>query len=376
MLSFGLMRVSDPETFGSLAALLLVVGFSTEIVRSSVGETLLLFGDGRPLSIRGIWIGAFPLLATSLVAMVFIGWTTTLERALIVVFALSLALVLVQEILRYSAIAARRSDVALRMSLSWFVIQAPVTLVALTTEQAGLGIIIGWGLGCAAALMLGVVSWGSLAGQRHQNFFSRNRSTLVRFGFELVLDRGSAYLVMGVVGVVIGFVGLGQIHAARLLFTLANPALFLVPAMLIPVFEARPDRARRLLVACVGAAAVFSVIAAAAAWFNPAGLTALVVQENWEGARPLIPWVGLSFGLGVIRLVCRTYLRSFDRMPAVTNLRIMDSVVVAVTSIGGALSFGAVGAVVGRSGALGIGSLAWAREVTGIRPVDGSIAQP
>lgn len=361
LLSFGLLWVTDPETFGSFAALLLVVGFTTEFARSSIGEALLLYSEGRLVTLRGIIAGVAPLLAVALALMLLIGWTTVLTWLLVVTFALSLVAVLVQEVVRYSAIAVQRSDVALRMSLSWFVIQVPFAIAAMT-QKAPLGIVAAWGLGCVAALISGGVSWKTVSGERHRTFFSQHRSKLVRFGFELFLDRGSAYIVVGIVGGVVGYVGLGQIHSARMLFTLANPVLFLVPAMLIPVFEADATRARRILVGAVTVAAIVSVVIAVVAWWNPVGLTALIAQENWEGARPLIPWTGLSFGLGVIRLLYRTFLRSFDRVQVVTRLRILDSVLVAAASVGGALLFGAIGAVAGRTGALGAGSLAWTRE--------------
>lgn len=365
ILSFGLLRVTDPETFGYLAALLLIVGFSTEIARASIGEALLLYCEGRPLSLRAAVTGGFPLLAGALVAMLLMGSITGLAGLVVVIFALSVVGVLLQEILRYSAIAVRRPDIALRMSFGWFVIQVPVAIFAMTTQEPALGLVAAWGMGGAAALVIAVLSWKRLVGDPNRDFFVRNRSNLVRFGLELLIDRGAAYLVVAIVGVVVGFIGVGEIQSARLLFALANPALFVLPAMLIPIFEAATSRSRRILVGSVVAAAVVSMAIAGLAWLNPAGLTELIVQENWEGARPLIPWVGLSFGLGVVRLIYRTYLRAISKVEVVTKLRVMDSIAVAATSICAALWFGVIGAVVGRAGALGVGSLVWSREVVG-----------
>lgn len=364
LLSFGLLRVTDPETFGAFAALLLVIGFFTEVTRSSIGEALLLFSEGRRLSLRGAIRGTFPLLVAALCITGLIGSTTVLRSAVVVTVALSLAVVVQQEVVRYSAIAMRRPDVALQMSLSWFVTQVPLTIFAMTLDNPAFGIVVAWGLGGVASLVAGSSAWRSLDSELFHDFFTRHRSEVLRFGFELFVDRGSAYVTIAVVGVVVGFIGLGQIHSARLLFTLFSPLLFLLPALLIPIFERGGERAKRILVRAVGVAAVVTVVTAVLAASNPAGLTALLIKENWEGARPLIPWAGLSFGLGVVRLICRTYLRSVGRMNIVTRLRMMDSVLVVTASIAGAFLFGTIGAVVGRASGLGLGSLVWGRELS------------
>lgn len=333
-----LARALTPEAFGTFslmyAGLVLFLGVS----RSYVGLPLAIssrFGaagvrDAFSLSVSAIIGLSAPIVAVMLVFGKLVGGSLPLGEfvPIVVTVAVSVPIVLLQDLSRYAAIALQRPRVAVASDTIWL---CGVGLLLFVGPQLSTPALMSiWlgsvGVATAVAYVSVPATLSIRAGVRSLRPGSGVRESVTG---AVLLSNGTSLLVSIFVVPSFGIQAVGSLRGVGTLFGPLNTLIaFLDFAVLSSISRQPRDKdsslLRRMLV-------VMILLAAAWAGFLmllPDSVGGMLLGETWEGARALVPVAAVEYVLLVSVACFALILKVRKRSGALIGNKILSSMVI------------------------------------------------
>lgn len=267
--------------------------------------------------------------------------------------AVSLPLLLVQDVWRFAFFAAGRPEQAFRIDLIWGIGQVVSVMLILLGPGPSLFLyLIGWGLSGAVSVLVFAMSSGTLFHPlRGFTWLKSNRDLGVRFVAESVLLNGAEQSVRVLIGVVAGLEVLGALNGTRTVYGLMTVLFLGAEAFGITegtrILEQDPVRHRKFMSVLVVALTGAPLLIAAALLIVPTDLGTTAIGESWAQIRTLLWPVGILVAAQGFTSAYRIGLRSLADARASLKAQSLSAPVV--------LGLGLVGAYVGTAAAAAIG---------------------
>lgn len=265
----------------------------------------------------------------SLILGLVLGRSNPVLLTLLVLLALGVPFVLMQDLWRYLATARGRPGDALKADLGWLVVASAAlgcTFIPAASRFAWLGV-TGWVLGA-------VLSWAWFVA--HADYRCLERTGVLSWlrsdprRRELALDALTAQSVPVLAGMLMAAVGadlLGAVRGAGTLMSPVNVLLMAAPLVLLAPASRRSPREGAAMIAVASAALLaFAVLWGTTLMILPNATGRAILGVTWQSSAPIIPWTTLEFmGVAVWTGVV-TYLRAQNATRRALHLRYVYAV--------------------------------------------------
>jgi O-antigen/teichoic acid export membrane protein len=273
----------------------------------------------------------------------------------LLLLAVGLPGLLLQDSIRLGLIAFRRARSATLNDLLWLVVElGPLAYLRITANLTLSGGLVAWEAGAYAAAVFGLLQVGGLPAlpggvawlRRHRDF---GLFTLAEF----LLMTGTPPLTLLAVGQVGGLADVATLRAADLI---VNPLNLLLTGVLVVglpevsrLWRREPDRVPGVLARAGAAFAAAGVVFGVAMAMLPTPVGRALVGANWPSARSLIPILGLNFAAVGVYTAFLTGLRVLEAVRAALVLRLVLSPLYLVAGVTGIVLGGPVACVAASS---------------------------
>lgn len=373
LILYAVAVVTASDTFGRIALLMTLLTAAIGLLRGALGTPLLLAADRSMAEIRdeGGHAVTTALLVSPVVAaaMWFVAGSDI--RTEVIILMVATPVVLVQDVLRYVAIAEGRPQVAALWDGVWFVGSA----VMLVTTWVGLRFatsanLLGvWGILALVALI------GLLIGVRVRPRVGEYRAWLadgwqhrVRYGTEAGLEQTTVFAVMLFVTVALTADVTAALRGAMALMAPVAILTSAIPLVIIPEstrLTKGPAQVWRSLVRVSLVTSTMSLLIGLGIYLLPRGIGELALGATFDTARVVIPVVAVEYAIGCWVVAVTIYLRAFNRSADALLLKVSYVAIMLMTALGAAVLFrSASGVAVGMATAttfIALMSILWFR---------------
>lgn len=348
LIIYAVAVVTAPENFGEIALLLTLLAAAIGVLRGALGTPLLLTAGRTRADIRRE--GSFAVTSALLVSPVVGGlmWAVKgseigLPATLIVV---ATPVVLVQDVLRYVAIAQGRPHVAALWDGVWFAGSAALLLaswsrlpVATTAHLVG-----GWSALAFVALvgMLVAVRTGPRLRQ-YPAWISDGWKHRARYGIESGLEQSVVFAVLLFAAIALSSDVAAALRGATALMAPVAITASALPLVVIPEsrrLNTSPQRVWSSLARIALVTSSGSLFIGAALFFIPVTVGELALGRTFEAAQAIIPIVAFEYAIGTWVIAVAIFLRAFNRSADALTLRFSYALVILGTALGGGALFG------------------------------------
>ncbi|HMS76091.1 hypothetical protein [Gordonia sp. (in: high G+C Gram-positive bacteria)] len=359
-----------PDDFGALAALFVIVTAALGFNRASMGTPLLLLSSDSVADIRSetdyavTWALVTALPVTGVVAA---GAVCLDVRVPGLLMAAGVGLVLTQDVLRISAIAAYRPRLALISDFTWMVFM----IVVVIAGAAGVGVgaatvLLVWLVGAVVAVVIVGVPRGFRIRTRVLAWWSTYWRHRLRLGIFGSVDQVSVLTVAAVVALTVNSAGVAAIRGASTLFGPLAMLLSAIPLLFIPHVQRTelPIGAQwRLLsrgaIPASAVAAIFGVIASVI----PESLGALFFGDSWIHVRGIVAIIGIEYA-AIVWIACAySMLQSHGRSAAILRVKVSQIIIQIGACAAAGAAFGSVTAVAWAMAATAVAVAFWGAYV-------------
>jgi hypothetical protein len=256
LFSFGLLAASDSRTLGAITLQMTAVAVALGLARTACYEGLLMSAIESldPHSRVPVLVGTYGAVAVGLISALT-GWLLGLSTGITLAIALSSAVVMVFDGLRFASFLVGSHRSALRADLWWLV----GTAIGLAILIGGdiltpANVAIAYACACATGFL-----W--FAPLRHLMTRSTEDRQLkrfpdIRFGLDHVLQIAPAYVALIAGGAVSSLVAIGELRAALIVFSPLGSAIYAIRLALL-----RPRRAESAIRLVPRSAIVYGAVA-------------------------------------------------------------------------------------------------------------------
>jgi O-antigen/teichoic acid export membrane protein len=359
LLGFLVARAVDIATFGAFSIAYTTYVVVLGIVRGAVAQPLIVrysatdearwrAGSGRASGfafVTGLLIGA-GCLFTGLAIGGIVG------RGLVAV-AVTLPGLLVQDTWRYALFAHERGRSAFANDLVWLAVQLPALgLVLWLGRDVAFAALLAWGgAGTVAALVGGRQAGVRLRPEAAAEWLREHRVLIPRYVAEATASLTSSQLALYGVGALAGLATLGELRVGQLLI---GPILVIfIGLQLVAVPQAvralgvSVARLRRLCLivglAMAGIAAAWGVFVS----LLPDEIGRALLRANWDPAHGIVLPLALGLAASSFSSGALIGLRAFAAATRSLRATVISSSLTTVTTIVGAMLYGAAGAAWG-----------------------------
>jgi hypothetical protein len=327
------------QNFGQIALLLTLLAAAIGVLRGALGTPLLLTAGRAASDIRreGSFAITSALLVSPVVAAVMwiVAGSGIRLSALLIIIATPV--VLIEDVLRYVAIAEGRAHVAAFWDGLWFIGSAALLgatwlHLPLATTAYLLG---GW-----AALAFGAL-FGMLAAVRitprvkdYPAWISDGWQHRVRYGVDSGLEQTTVFAVLLFCSVVLNPGVAAALRGATALLAPVAIAVGALPLAVIPESRRRnmtPPQVWRSLARITVLTSSGSLLLGVALFFVPQDIGRLVLGRTFEATQTIIPIIAFEFALAAWSVAVTIFLRTFNRSADALNLKICYVLVMLVT---------------------------------------------
>lgn len=272
---------------------------------------------------------------------------------------------LLQDTLRYIAIADGKAHFAVILDATWLLIQLALIYVIMSVGMNSIApLTIAWGASAGITAVVGLLALKIRPRRSGIRLWWSSHGRLARtYTFEFLTTIGSQQGITVGIGAVAGLSAVAGVRAAQValgpVMVLQMAANLAVVRELVAVYGENPRIAFRksLLVGC--SLAVAAVVAGVAVSAVPAEYGSSVLGESWAAARPLIPYIALSLtavGFGIGGALA---LRAGGFAERSLRVRLVLAPVYVLTTITFAVLYGGVGAAAGMGVSSSFGAVVW-----------------
>lgn len=363
---FAIARVADVQTFGRISLVLAALATALAATRGVLGTPITLLSHDRlrlndeagfalTSALVGGCLGAGALMAAS-------AWSNVATEALVI--AVSLPIVLAQDVARFHAISLGRPTHALASDGMWalggiglfgWTAIADVSPFQVLTGWLGLAVAALWLLLAKSGLrpkMTGITAWiRSSVGER------------LRYGGEAVIGTVAALLILVVATWALTSAATAALRGASSIMGPLSLLMSAITVSLVP--ELRRSQkgqvdAARAWVHLRKVSFLLSTIALSVgivAWAAPDGLGTVLLGDSWEVARGIVPITAVEYAALAWLTGYTAGLRSQGRSNDLLSIRLVYTVMMLLLSLtGGLLAQSVWGFSVGLAVAAAIGA--------------------
>lgn len=349
-------RSVAPSDFGAFSIAIEIYIVLIFMVRGMTSDPLLSAhaADPPPALHRAARCGATVTVAVGVACAAAIALSGSLVGDTaghhLVVLALFLPGLLVQDYVRNVFIVRQRPFRALVLDTLWLVVEVPLLVIAV---QLGMGSVAMLALWCAAgvAVGLGGLAWARLvpAGLAESRAWLRRHQNLwPYFLFENLVFRTTILVVMVGVSLLVGLAGVAGLRAATAIFAPVAVVGRGLAMVAVPEFARQssdPALVRRLVRRLAFFLTPLPLLLAAVLLLSPDSVGEALFGETWSLASPLVLLTAVSSAVSMYTIAVSVGLRAFQAARAGLNARVFVAVLTLVSALAGAWAGGAVGAV-------------------------------
>jgi len=347
LIVYAVAVVTAPENFGQIALLLTLLVAAVGVLRGALGTPLLLMAGRAQSDIRRE--GSFAVTSALLVSPIVGGliWAVAgsgirLPAILIIV---ATPIVLVEDVLRYVAIAEGRPHVAALWDGVW--LAGSAALLAATWVHlpvATTAYLIGGWTALAFVALVGLLV-GVRVGPRLSQYpawISDGWQHRVRYGTESGLEQTMLFAVLLFVALVLSPEATAAMRGASALLAPVAIASSAVPLVVIPESRRRgmsPPHVWSALARIAVVVSSGSLLIGAALLFMPVTVGELILGRTFEVAEGIVPILAFEYAIATWIFAVIYFLRAFNRSADVLKFKVTWMLVMLVAVVGGALLF-------------------------------------
>lgn len=372
-------RSATPSAFGAFAIAVIVYGLGLALVRGLTSETFVVRFSSVAPSERGEFnAAARAATGAALVVGLVVGvgmavagvalWSTAIGRVF-VAFGVLVPGLVVQDCLRFVALAAKQAGVALASDLVTALAQFAAFAVLLGIHEAKpWTLVAAWGLAAHVGIVVALAGLGARTAAPRPTHARRwlvgERELAVRYAADDLAIQGSQQVSSLVVAAVAGLAQTGGLRAVQTVFGPPSIVYLGVTTALTPELVRLARRPGRMMArASWGIGLGLGVVGAL--W----GLAAIVIPDHWGRAlfgptwllaHPLLPWFAITQAANGIRVGPTAGLRALAQAKRTLRARTTSTILVLLTSVTGAVVDGAHGVAVALAVTTPVMTLIWA----------------
>lgn len=304
LMVFAIAHVTSVDEFGVTALMVTAGTVWTGFNRGALGTPLLLTSNLTPkeIAVESGYAFSWALLSgVAAGALTFASGLAFNEAWIGLAFALSLPMVLAQDVLRVTTIALGHPGRAAVADALWTALMALLFVVNLTNIvelRADVTIYL-WGFGGLVSTLL-LASWAGVRprASRIGRWWSRYSTARIRFGSSYAVAQIGAVLVTFTAVIIVGGAAAAAIRGATTLFGPISMLIAAMPMVFVP-HAARtgnaPDRQWRLLKMTAAATSGLTLVAAGILIALPDRWGAVLLGPTWKETSTILLYIGIEW---------------------------------------------------------------------------------
>ena len=339
---FAIAVVNTPERFGQIGLLLTLLAAAVGVSHGSLGRPLLLTGARSQAEVRRE--GSFAVTTALLVSPIIGGvmWAVTgptphLPAILIII---ATPIVIVEDVLRYVAVAQGRPGVAARWDGIWFA--GSTTLLVATWLHlpiATTNYLIGAWTALALVALVGMLVTVRV-GPRLRDYpawISDGWQRRARDGTDSGLGRMALFAVLLFATVVLSSDVSATLLGATALLAPVATAACAVPSVAMP--NMTPQQAWSALARTASVAMSATILIGVTLFLLPGSVGELLLGPTFEDAQAIIPIVALACAMATWIIAVTIHLRTFHRSADALTITLSYPLLTLATALAGGLLF-------------------------------------
>lgn len=350
-------RTSTPEEFGAFSIAYTMASLVVPVLRSSVGETLVVTNPEEKRAAIGasllvgsgfaVGMAASAVLASGSLA----GWMLAMAAAL--------PLLVLHDASRFVGFALTRPQVAVKADLVWVSVQAGTWTAAIVLGYGSVATLFGlWVVGAGAAIASVRSHVGAPALSEGLRWMRLHRRLASGFALDRVMGLGPPHATLYVIGGVVGLPAAGAMRGMQTLYGFYRPLLQGAASVALPEAVERKGTSRTSMIgyaarvsAALTALAVAAVMVLA---LLPESIGRQILDDTW----PLAGTVAIPMGLPVVAAAAlmgtTAVFRALHATRTLLTLRAFTAVTATAAGVAGAV----FGGLHGAAWTLGVAQLA------------------
>lgn len=353
LIIYAIAVVTSIANFGRLGLVMTLLAAALGVLRGALGTPLLLSSAKAVADVRRE--GGYAVMTALFIApvigipMVVVAGSAMRTEALALLLATPV--VLVQDVLRYIAIAGGRSAIAAIWDGTWFAGSAALLVVSwVQLPHITATFLVGaWGVLALIALvglLVGVRVGPRLAG--YGEWMVHSWKDRVRYGTEAGLEQVTVFVVLLFVTLALSPAVTAAIRGATAM--LAPLAVLAGAVPLIVISEGarltmRPRQVWRILVGVTTALSLAAVTLGLGIHFMPHKWGELLLGATFAVTQQIAPIIACEYALGGWAIAVAIHLRTFNRSRDALGLKVGSVAVTLLISLGAATAFGTASGV-------------------------------
>lgn len=360
LLLFTVAQMATVAEFGAVSLLVAVFAVWMAFNRGALGAPILLvsnLGDRHVRSESGYASTWAALTGVGAAALLCVVGAATGELMVAILFAAALPAVLVQDVLRFAAIALGRPTAAVLSDGLWTMCIGSAFLSNMLGTAIPVVVAVAlWGLsGLAAALVLALAVGIAPRFRRIADWWRVYGRARMHFGLGDALSPVYTVAVLFAVTLIVDAAVAGSLRGATTLFGPLALVFAALPLVFVP--HARrsvdsADRQWRLLVRISWISSALTAAAAATFVAIPARWGAAIMGDTWDSAVAVIPFEALAVVAAIWMASVNVFLKAQGRSRAAFWTRILQVFAQLTGCVIGALAVGTAVAIAGSGAAL------------------------
>ncbi|MDT5202200.1 MAG: hypothetical protein QOH34_3722 [Mycobacterium sp.] len=347
LIIYAIAVVTSVADFGRVGLVMTLLAAAIGVLRGALGTPLLLSSAKSVTDVRreGGYAVTTALVIAPIVGIAMVAVAGSAVRTQAVLLLLATPVVLVQDVLRYIAIAEGRSYIAAIWDGVWFVGSA----FLLVGTWLRLPPITATFLVCAWALLALVTLVGMLVNVRvgprlggYGEWMADGWKHRVRYGTEAGLEQVTVFAVLLFVTLVLSPAVTAAVRGA--MAVLAPVAILASAVPLIVISEGarltmRPMQVWRILVRVTLGMSLAAVTLGFVLYFLPLKWGEFLLGATFAATQQIVPIIACEYALGGWAIAVAIYLRTFNRSRDALGLKVGYVAVMLLTSLGAAVAF-------------------------------------
>jgi hypothetical protein len=347
LIIYAIAVVTSVADFGRVGLVMTLLAAAIGVLRGALGTPLLLSSAKSVSDIRreGGYAVTTALFVAPVVGILMVAVAGSAVRTEAVLLLLATPVVLVQDVLRYIAIAEGRSYIAAIWDGAW----CAGSILLLVGTWFKLPHITATFLLCAWGLLALVALVGMLVNVRVRPRLAGYRGWMadgwrhrVRYGTEAGLEQVTVFAVLLFVTLVLSPAVTAAVRGAAAV--LAPVAILASAVPLIVISESarltmRPVQVWRILVRITSAMSLAAATLGVVLYFLPLRWGEFLLGATFAATQQIVPIIACEYALGSWAIAVAIYLRTFNRSHDALGLKVGYVAVMLLTSLGAAVAF-------------------------------------
>lgn len=347
LIIYAIAVVTSVADFGRIGLVMTLLAAAIGVQRGALGTPLLLSSAKSATDVRreGGYAVTTALIIAPVVGILMVTVAGSAVRTEALLLLLATPAVLVQDVLRYIAIAEGRSYIAAIWDGVWSagsVLLLVGTWLKLPHITASF-LLCAWGLLALVALvgmLVNVRVSPRLAGYRE--WMADGWRHRVRYGTEAGLEQVTVFAVLLFVTLALSPAVTAAVRGATAV--LAPVAILASAVPLIVISEGtrltmRPEQVWRILVRITAAMSLAAVMLGVVLYFLPLRWGEFLLGATFAATQQIVPIIACEYAIGGWAIAVAIYLRTFNRSRDALALKVGYVAVMLLTSLGAAVAF-------------------------------------